>query len=1084
MAATATLDGYARLLQRLDEVRLRRGRVHCAERAAFFVAVLLSALLVSLTLNALVPLPSLVRWAMLAGLAGFTLAGLALFVAAPLFRSWNDEQMAVHIEHHYPEISNSLISAVQLARDPLVPSRAFVEQLVRIVLAQMDRLNLRAVVDTRRLRTHAAWAAAALLALASLSALWPSGMGAALERLMHPGAYAATSGRVQILQVQPGHAAVTMGQSLSVTVTCAPPLPDDVQAVISASPGNGTVRREPMSRLSEERFAFTFHDIQEPFEYRVRVGRTETPVAYRVRIVQPPSLEQIDLEYRFPEYTGLPPALYPNSTGHVRALVGTRVVAAARFNKPIARGHALLSTGQRAAIELAHERTTGTFSFTVAADGSYSIHLTDDDGVLNVNPVIYTITAIPDNPPSVALTAPGRDVSLAVGESLDIAAEASDDIGLTEIGILFKPVKAEAVSPLIQCNDFPDPRKAICTFRWTFHPEQYQPGDAFVYSAYAIDNNRLARTPGLSKTRNFLVTLIDPSKRQSELDALVADWQRRLHAILEMQILARDNALELRDVPSLQSLRTGLVPIRKDQIAIRAETVALATQLDVTAAPALARLKDVLFALTGNEMADAVKLTETLDGRTDLLVAKDDLASLVQTQERIIELLKKVLDILPVAAAESARARRPEEKTSDLPTDARNKLDDLVDGLKDFLKDQSKVIEATTDLAKKPMEDLTEADRETLRNLAATEDNWSKFFEEAHSDLSKLPEMDFSNPALLKELVEIYTELQKAAESLTAGASEIAVAIGEAGLELAERLVDNIEKWIPEGADRTKWSMEEPIGDYEIPLADLPKELTDIIGDLMEEQEDLFEEMEDVTSAWADSANAVGWDVSDGPISNMAASGVTGNQLPNQQEVGGRSGEGFTAKASGEMVEEAATGKGGRDTPTRLTSEPFSEGQIEDTSNDPAGGSTGGGKVSGAGGEGLEGPAPPDFKDRFENLAQRQAQLLQTAEKIDLGFKILNYPSLFAPTRDQMHQVHVDLQNARYQNALRRKDIILKGLEKTRRFVDHTLQIRRDRSIGLPKNLQDEILDALAGPAPEGFEHLLQMYYEALSRAQ
>ena len=53
------------------------------------------------------------------------------------------------------------------------------------------------------------------------------------------------------------------------------------------------------------------------------------------------------------------------------------------------------------------------------------------------------------------------------------------------------------------------------------------------------------------------------------------------------------------------------------------------------------------------------------------------------------------------------------------------------------------------------------------------------------------------------------------------------------------------------------------------------------------------EDVEDVTSSWLDSLDkGAGWDAMDGPISDMSAKGVTGNQLPNQQEVGGRAGEG------------------------------------------------------------------------------------------------------------------------------------------------------------------------------------------------
>src|SRR5258708_6409593 len=66
--------------------------------------------------------------------------------------------------------------------------------------------------------------------------------------------------------------------------------------------------------------------------------------------------------------------------------------------------------------------------------------------------------------------------------------------------------------------------------------------------------------------------------------------------------------------------------------------------------------------------------------------------------------------------------------------------------------------------------------------------------------------------------------------------------------------------------------------------------------------------------------------VGDGPMSNMSAKGVTGNQLPNKDEIGGRSGEGRNGKSDGQMGGDTAVGKGGNEAPTRITPAPFENG--------------------------------------------------------------------------------------------------------------------------------------------------------------
>ena len=77
--------------------------------------------------------------------------------------------------------------------------------------------------------------------------------------------------------------------------------------------------------------------------------------------------------------------------------------------------------------------------------------------------------------------------------------------------------------------------------------------------------------------------------------------------------------------------------------------------------------------------------------------------------------------------------------------------------------------------AKKPVEDFTEEEQQSLRSLAAGEDDWSKFMKDLHSDLSKLPEQDFANSSLAQELNEIQTELKMAADALLKKSADIAV---------------------------------------------------------------------------------------------------------------------------------------------------------------------------------------------------------------------------------------------------------------------------------------------------------------------
>ncbi len=536
--------------------------------------------------------------------------------------------------------------------------------------------------------------------------------------------------------------------------------------------------------------------------------------------------------------------------------------------------------------------------------------------------------------------------------------------------------------------------------------------------------------------------------------------------------------------PNVEQARKLAQQLRAAQLKVRQMLLDTANKIDAKD-PAEKRVREVLFGLSQNELAEAVAGLEAVLAQPEGQDAAKRAQRIAAAQDKAIDVLKRVLGVIDSMEKET-RKEKEEEDGSDLDDDVEDKLDDLMDKLKEFAREQRKVIEATEDLAKIPADDFTDDDDKKLKELIATEDKWEKFFKEAHSDLSKVPEQDFTNPQLLKELVEIYTEMEMAKDALTKKALEIATPLEENGAELAESMTTHIERWLPDTPDREKWQMEEPLQDYETPMAELPKELEDIVGELMEEEEDLTEDVEDATSAWSDSLDkGAGWDTMDGPISNMSAQGVTGNRLPNQSEIGGRSGEGRTGKSSGEYVEENAVGKGGRQTPSRLTPDPFEKGQVNDTSTDPAGGATGGGKLSGAGGEGLEGPAPPQPDMQMKALAGRQAELRNKAERIKLGFQVMNYPTdILDRTIKLMKKTEQGLQSGRYRNIMRQRKVMLEGLKGAKAMLQGEMRVNRDRSAGLPKFMQDEIIDAAGEPTPRGYEELLKGYYESLSEAK
>lgn len=439
-----------------------------------------------------------------------------------------------------------------------------------------------------------------------------------------------------------------------------------------------------------------------------------------------------------------------------------------------------------------------------------------------------------------------------------------------------------------------------------------------------------------------------------------------------------------------------------------------------------------------------------------------------------------------ISYSQTIRIIFPSEMSSQKSTldpESLDKLRELKEKTEEFKEIQKKVIEDTKNLLNKPPDAWTTEDNLKTMQLAALEDQWARFFEDAHSDLSKLPKLVSADTALIEDTLEVFQEVKKVTDDLLPKPTTISVTEEQTGLELATELTTRIEKWLPDAPDHIKWEMAEPSKEYDIPLVTLPEELEDIIGDLIESEEDFTDEIEDLSSSWGDSIDkGAGWDASDGPISNYSAQGVTGNIMPNSNEIGGRSGEGRSGRSHGEFVESVARGKEGRKTPTRLTNDPFEKGVVKDEMKQMTTGSTGGGKLSGSGGEGLRGHTPPPLQETLNRLTGRQADIISRAEKVKIAFEADGLPTQnLNRAIEGMNNVEEHIRSYRYQNIMPEQDIILQNLKAGKLLATEKVKLLREIKKGDKKSWKNQLSQDIKESFPIGYEKIVEFYYKKLA---
>ena len=959
-----------------------------------------------------------------------------------------------------------------------------------------------------------------LFVIGALSQTYFPNIGSAANRLMQPWKFVPSVGALKILEVTPGDTEVLLGQSLEISARIADrsdadPYPATLYVTVDGEEETElpmtsgetytthVVRDGAPAEEARRQYTLALPTITSPLTYRLEIGDSQTR-EYRVSVIEKPTVDEIEFTLEYPLYLDRPDETFIRKTADLEVPQYTIVEMHIRPSVPITKGY-IDAEGMTYNAELRSGGELMVVRMPLVKNTTFSIHL-EKNGHFDPNPRLNRVRVFPDRVPTIELLKPPRQSSAAPGTDLPIMIRSSDDHGVGRVRLEIK-IKTQAGDGAGQKHaDAKETQKAVVK-EWTrfdsnstivlhhllpLTADVATPGQAVLVRATVRDRRTfndfgLDLRPQEAVTGWHTVQVVD---EQAKVDAVLEQLDSlrgALFKILERQVRARARNALLATNTQIDDAVRSAGDVRSMQVDIQKSSIALIKSIDDVERADHQAIKRILNQLAFGEMLTAVSQCDALVKAKAVDQLQSPVAELGLTQGAIIEALRKMLDITRRAQTEEL-AEMENRQVGDLPPEAQQKLDDLNNALEQAMEQQKKVVEAAENLAKAPVEDFSEEKEQLIKALQAAEDDWSKFMTELNTDLSKLPEQDFANASSLKELVEIQTEIKMAEDALLKKTADIAVPLEQLGAEMAEEIQTNMEKWLPDTPDRERWSQEESLTDEgkEAPMAELPGELEDLIGDLLEEEEDLFDEMEDVSSSAADSLDkGAGWDVADGPISNMSAKGATGNRLPNTSEIGGRAGEGRQGKSSGEFVGDEAVGKGGRKTPSRLTPDPYVAGQIKDHSTDPTGGATGGGKESGEGGEGLEGPTPGFRGERDMNrLAGKQAALRNKAEGIDLEhYKVMGYHHTDLQRMiELMAQIERDLKAGRYQSVQRQRDVMLEGLGDVKKHLEGEFEVRRDETVNLPTNVQEELLGSMQDPSPIGWEEMNRRYFERLSK--
>ncbi|MCF6239462.1 MAG: hypothetical protein L3J79_11755, partial [Candidatus Marinimicrobia bacterium] len=392
-----------------------------------------------------------------------------------------------------------------------------------------------------------------------------------------------------------------------------------------------------------------------------------------------------------------------------------------------------------------HRFKTG---FTLMEADQIWFELTDDEGVSNLDPLVYPLYVATDVAPIIRVMVPGQDVIIGENMLIPIRLKLDDDFGFSRLELNYQIQHPDYLmadtSSYVQSVDLPrtDLASLEFNFRWDLNQISIMPEDAIQYWFTVWDNNTVDG-PRQASSKKWLARLPSLDEMFEELAQGNEQVKQEQESVLELVREIRDKvdelALEVQKDPNLsweQQQEAGEAMEQVEQLKDQLENIS--QKLDEMMASAeeqnlmsdetldkYSELQQLMEQLITPELKEAMeRLQDAMehdDPREMEMELEDFQAAMEDFQksvERTLEIFKQVeieQKIDELTTRLNDLAERQEDLNADLensdPSEAaqqEQQIGDDFDKAQQLAEDLEKLLDEHEDLSSQGVQDLQE----------------------------------------------------------------------------------------------------------------------------------------------------------------------------------------------------------------------------------------------------------------------------------------------------------------------------------------------------------------------------------------
>jgi len=374
----------------------------------------------------------------------------------PLRAPLGDVELALAVERGVPEVRQSLISALQFARELREVgdsddysdgahaalrgdgSPAMKAAVVADVQGRLSVIPFAQALDAARVRRFGALGTLAVLAFACWASVDGSSLRTWAARCLLLGA--TEWPRYTTLALADGGATTVrlpQGDALTVRVAVTGPVPD--QLFVDYRFAGGENGSEAMSRTGDREFAWTLESVLADVQMQV-TGGDALPLAVAATVVERPRVEDLAVRVEFPAYMEREPWTPPPGEGELRVPRGAVLTLSGRSQKPLREAFALLGQDTKLPLALGADSRSFAGDARPIASSALVVDVVDADSLGAGAPPKFALRVGDDKPPAIEFRLRGVGSAITAHARIPGELRLRDDFGLRAVGASWRAI--------------------------------------------------------------------------------------------------------------------------------------------------------------------------------------------------------------------------------------------------------------------------------------------------------------------------------------------------------------------------------------------------------------------------------------------------------------------------------------------------------------------------------------------------------------------------------------------------------------------------------------------------------------------